>query len=113
MITDLSGNIADGGRRPSSELNLHAAFYRAKPEARSVVHTPLGFLHHSGQTGRAGSRGALHDWRGQLPEIPLAPYVTFGTEELADVAVRFCGGSEAVMLANHGLVTCGGSLADA
>ena len=39
VITDLSGNIVDGGLRPSSELNLHAAFYRAKPDIRSVVHT--------------------------------------------------------------------------
>ncbi len=46
-------------------------------------------------------------------EIPLAPYVTFGTEELAEVAVRFCGDAKAVLLANHGLVACGSSLADA
>ena len=113
VITDLSGNIADGGRRPSSELNLHAAFYRAKPEARSVVHTHSVFCTTLGILGEPVR--AVHFMIGAANsrEIPLAPYVTFGTEELADVAVRFCGGSEAVMLANHGLVTCGGSLADA
>ena len=113
VITDLSGNIADGGRRPSSELNLHAAFYRAKPEARSVVHTHSVFCTTLGILGEPVR--AVHFMIGAANsrEIPLAPYVTFGTEELAEVAVRFCGGSEAVMLANHGLVTCGGSLADA
>ena len=113
VITDLSGNIADGGRRPSSELNLHAAFYRAKPEARSVVHTHSVFCTTLGILGEPVR--AVHFMIGAANsrEIPLAPYVTFGTEELAEVAVRFCGGSKAVMLANHGLVTCGGSLADA
>ena len=113
VITDLSGNIADGGLRPSSELNLHTAFYRAKPEARSVVHTHSVFCTTLGILGEPVR--AVHFMIGAANsrEIPLAPYVTFGTEELADVAVRFCGGSEAVMLANHGLVTCGGSLADA
>lgn len=113
VITDLSGNIADGGRRPSSELNLHAAFYRAKPEARSVVHTHSVFCTTLGILGEPIR--AVHFMIGAANsrEIPLAPYVTFGTEELAEVAVRFCGGSKAVMLANHGLVTCGGSLADA
>ena len=113
VITDLSGNIADGGRRPSSELNLHAAFYRAKPEARSVVHTHSVFCTTLGILGEPVR--AVHFMIGAANsrEIPLAPYVTFGTEELAEVAVRFCGGSKAVLLANHGLVTCGGSLADA
>ena len=113
VITDLSGNIVDGGLRPSSELNLHAAFYRAKPEARSVVHTHSVFCTTLGILGEPVR--AVHFMIGAANsrEIPLAPYVTFGTEELAEVAVRFCGGSKAVMLANHGLVTCGGSLADA
>ena len=113
VITDLSGNIADGGRRPSSELNLHAAFYRAKPEARSVVHTHSVFCTTLGILGEPIR--AVHFMIGAANsrEIPLAPYVTFGTEELAETAVRFCGGSKAVLLANHGLVTCGGSLADA
>lgn len=113
VITDLSGNIADGGRRPSSELNLHAAFYRAKPEARSVVHTHSVFCTTLGILGEPIR--AVHFMIGAANsrEIPLAPYVTFGTQALAEVAVRFCGGSKAVMLANHGLVTCGGSLADA
>lgn len=113
VITDLSGNIVDGGRRPSSELNLHAAFYRAKPEARSVVHTHSVFCTTLGILGEPVR--AVHFMIGAANsrEIPLAPYVTFGTQALAEVAVRFCGGSKAVMLANHGLVTCGGSLADA
>lgn len=113
VITDLSGNIVDGGLRPSSELNLHAAFYRAKPEARSVVHTHSVFCTTLGILGEPIR--AVHFMIGAANsrEIPLAPYVTFGTEALAEVAVRFCGGSKAVLLANHGLVTCGGSLADA
>ena len=113
VITDLSGNIVDGGLSPSSELNLHAAFYRAKPEARSVVHTHSVFCTTLGILGEPVR--AVHFMIGAANsrEIPLAPYVTFGTQALAEVAVRFCGGSKAVLLANHGLVTCGGSLADA
>ncbi len=113
VITDLSGNIVDGGLRPSSELNLHAAFYRAKPEARSVVHTHSVFCTTLGILGEPIR--AVHFMIGAAysREIPLAPYVTFGTEALAEVAVRFCGGSKAVLLANHGLVTYSGSLADA
>ena len=42
--------------------------------------------------------------------IPCAPYRTFGTVELAEAAVEACGESDAVLLANHGLVACGADL---
>ncbi len=39
--------------------------------------------------------------------VPCAPYCTFGTVELAEEAIKVCGDSNAVLLANHGIVTCG------
>ncbi len=113
VITDLGGNIVDGARKPSSELNLHAAFYRRKPEIRAVVHTHSVFCTTLGIAGEPIR--AVHFALGaaNAREIPLAPYVTFGTKELAEVAVNFCGEGRAVLLANHGLVACGASLADA
>ncbi len=43
--------------------------------------------------------------------MPLAPYRTFGTIELAEAAADAIGEkSRAVLLSNHGLVTIGGSL---
>jgi L-fuculose-phosphate aldolase len=48
-----------------------------------------------------------------VSEVPVAPYCTFGTEELAKAAIEACGESKAVLLGNHGLVTCGPNLAKA
>ena len=107
VITDLEANIVEGGRRPSSEWALHTAFYRHKPHARAVVHThsmycttfavlgqPLRAVHYAiGDTGAA--------------TVPCAPYRLFGTAELAEAAIEACGGSDAVLLGNHGLVCCG------
>ena len=45
--------------------------------------------------------------------VPCAPYITFGTEELAEKAIEVCGDSNAVLLANHGIVVCGSSIASA
>lgn len=107
VITDLDANIVDGGRKPSSEWALHTAFYRRKPRIRAVVHThsmycttfavlgmPLRAVHYV-----IADAGAA--------EIPCAPYRLFGTPELAEAAVETCGRSDAVLLANHGLVACG------
>ncbi len=55
VITDLDGNIVDGNRKPSSELNLHAAFYKRKTDVRAVVHTHSVFCT---TLGILGSRSA-------------------------------------------------------
>jgi len=43
-------------------------------------------------------------------KVPLAPYATFGTKELAENVVRSLGQHNAVLLANHGLVAGGPDL---
>ena len=45
--------------------------------------------------------------------MPCAPYQTFGTEELAEAAIKVCGESDAVLLGNHGIVVCGKNIASA
>ncbi len=113
VVMTLDGEIVEGERKPSSEWHLHTLFYKNKPEARGVVHThsvfcsTLSALHMPIQAvhyvvADAGAR-----------EVPCAPYRRFGTEELAKVAVETAGECNAVLLANHGIVTCGKSLESA
>ena len=107
VVMDLEGGVVEGSRKPSSEWGLHALFYRKKPGARAVVHThsmycttfavlgqPIQAVHYAIADAGAGT-------------VPCAPYHLFGTPELAEAAVRTAGASNAVLLANHGLVVCG------
>ena len=113
VVMDLEGNIVEGSRKPSSEWHLHTLFYKNKPEARAVVHThskycttlstlrmPIKAVHYV--IADAGT-----------DEVPCAPYRRYGTEELAKVAVEIAGKSNAVLLANHGIVVCGKNLKSA
>ena len=113
VIMDLEGNIIEGKRKPSSEHNLHATVYKHHPEAWAVVHThstycttfaclrqPLKAVHYV--ISGAG-----------VDEVPCAEYATFGTPELAENVGKAMGESKALLLANHGLVTCGLSMAKA
>lgn len=113
VVMDLDGNIVEGSRKPSSEWHLHTLFYKNKPEARAVVHThskycttlstlrmPIKAVHYV--IADAGT-----------DEVPCAPYRRYGTEELAKVAVETAGKSNAVLLANHGIVVCGKNLKSA
>lgn len=110
VIMDLEGNIIDGTKKPSSEHGLHSIFYKEKSDARAVVHThstycttfaclnkPLKSVHYV-----IGGSG--------VSTVPCAEYATFGSAELAENVIRACGKGKAVLLANHGLVTCGPNL---
>ena len=39
--------------------------------------------------------------------VPVAPYVTFGTNELAKVVAESIGEADACLMQNHGMVACG------
>ena len=107
VVLDLDGKVVDGKRKPSSEWALHTTFYKHKPHARAVVHTHSVYcttLAVLGEPIRAvhyviGDAGAA--------EVPCAPYQLFGTEALAEAAMKVCGKSDGVLLGNHGLVCCG------
>lgn len=107
VITDLNANIVDGNRKPSSEWALHTTFYKHKPHARAVVHTHSMFCTTFAVLGQPVR--AVHYVIGDAgtATVPCAPYCTFGTEELAEAAMKVCGESDAVLLGNHGLVVCG------
>ena len=113
VVMDLEGNIIEGSRKPSSEWHLHTLFYKNKPEARAVVHTHSKFC-----TTLATLRmpiKAVHYVIADAGtnEVPCAPYRRYGTEELVKVAVESAGESNAVLLANHGIVVCGKNLKSA
>ena len=46
-------------------------------------------------------------------EVPVAPYARYGSRKLADYAVATLQDNNGVLLANHGVVAVGASLADA
>lgn len=113
VIMDLDANIIEGNRKPSSEWELHSALYREKSSCNSVVHThsmycsvfsalrePLRATHYV-----IADSGAM--------EIPCAEYERFGTKKLAQSAVRAIGDCDAVLLANHGVLTCGKTIKSA
>ena len=97
---------ARGDARPSSEWHLHAGVYRKFPAAKCVVHT-----HSDAATALACLNEGLPAFHYMLAgfggDVRCAPYVTFGTLELADVAVTAMRGRSACLLANHGMVVFG------
>ena len=109
VITDMNGNVIGGTRKPSSELSFHLAVYKARPDLCAVVHT------HSVYATTLACMGlelpAVHYMVAfSGTKVPLAPYRTFGTQELAEAVAEHMGSFNAVLLANHGLAAAASNL---
>lgn len=108
-LVDLDGEVIDGELEPSSEIKLHLGMYR-RYGAGGVVHT------------HAPMSAAVACVIDELPcvhylmvdlggSVPVAPYFTFGTQELADAVHEAIAGHTAALMANHGTLAYGDDLA--
>ena len=110
-LIDADGELLEDGPRPTSELALHLGVME-RLGAGAVVHThpPIGT-----------ALGLVID---ELPcvhyemvvlggAVRVAPYRTFGSQELADAVIEALEGRSAALMANHGAITFGEDLAQA
>jgi len=104
---------ARGARLPSSEWRFHRDIYAARPEVAAIVHAHSPFATTLACLGR--SIPAFHYMIavGGGSDIRCAPYATFGTQELSDCALSALEARKACLLANHGIIALGASLAQA
>jgi L-fuculose-phosphate aldolase len=108
-VVDLEGRVVDGRLVSSSELPLHLAVYRARPDVSAVVHTHSVFATTFAVLGE--ELPAVHYLLAHAGRrVRLAPYATYGTGELAEACVAALAGDGAVLLANHGVVAVGPGL---
>jgi L-fuculose-phosphate aldolase len=101
------GDKWSGVLAPSSEWRFHLRILQDRPEVGSVVHThstyattlaicnkPIPAIHY--MVAAAGG-----------PDIRVAPYATYGTEELSDLALKALEGRTCCLLRNHGVIATG------
>ena len=110
VVVDLDGQVVEGKWRPTSELPLHLAFYRAWADIGAVVHSHAPYATLFGVIGEPLPMLLSEAAACLGGPVPVAPYCRPGSEELADSALRIADRGFAVILANHGLVTVGPDL---
>jgi L-fuculose-phosphate aldolase len=113
VIVNMDGRKLKGRREMTSEIGMHLLIYRMRPDVHAVVHA-----HPSTATGFAAAGLALDqplvcEVVIGLGQIPLAPYGTPGTPELGETLEPLVPQYDAVLMANHGVVTYGSDLQSA
>ncbi|MEU9668308.1 class II aldolase/adducin family protein [Streptomyces bobili] len=105
---DLDGRQVLGTLTPTSELPMHLAVHRTT-DARAVVHTHA--VHATAVSTLVTELPPVHYMTGALGgPVRVAPYATYGTEELARNLLDALTGRTACLLQNHGTLTYGATL---
>lgn len=99
--------------KPSSEWRFHRDIYAVRKDVNAIVHT-----HSPAATALACQRRELPPFHYMIAlaggdNLRCADYALFGTQELSDAVVVALAGRKACLMANHGLVACGATLAEA
>lgn len=110
---DPEGRVLGGDLEPSTEWHFHRAIYSARPEADAVVH-----VHSPYATGLACNHTDIPAFHYMVAvaggdSVRCAEYATFGTEELSRNAIKALADRRACLLANHGQIAIGATLAEA
>ena len=108
---DVATGPAPTGPRPSSDIAIHRAIYRARPDVVAIVHAHLPASMALTLAGEIPDPSMLPETAYHLPVLPFVPFAEMGSEELAGrVARAFAADAPAplaVVLERHGAIALG------
>jgi L-fuculose-phosphate aldolase len=108
-VIDLDGEMTDGRYLPSSETPLHLAIYNSRPDIHAIVHTHS--VHATAVSTLVQELPAIHYQMVDLGgPVPVAPYETFGSHELAASVLGVLTERTAALMQNHGSITVADTL---
>jgi L-fuculose-phosphate aldolase len=107
------GSVGSGQKTPSTEWRFHLMTYRSRVDVGGIVHT-----HSPYATALACAGKAIPAFHYMVAvaggsDIPLVPYATFGTKELARHVTKGLRKRDACLMANHGQIAVGDTCRDA
>ena len=110
------GSLIDGGpdgRKPSSEVALHARVYALREDVGAIVHAHPPVATAFAACGIDLSDALLPEAVVGLGSVPVCPFALPSTDAVAESIVPFAADHQAVLLANHGALAWGGDLEEA
>ena len=113
IIIDEKGKQVEGKNKPSSEMPMHLAAYRMRPDIGAVVHAHPPYCTGFATAGIPLDRCVLPEIVTTIGSVPLTEYGTPSTEEVPDAIGKYIKQCDALLLANHGAVTVDADLMSA
>ena len=104
---------ANRGLKATSELPIHLAVYRERPDVRGVVHGHPSYCVALTVAGKEVRSQVLTEAMLFLGKIGVADYATPTTPALGDAVAEVVRGHDAVVLPYHGVIVAGSDMWDA
>ncbi len=111
-LGEADGQIRDG-KKPTSELSMHLATLRARPDVAAVVHSHAPTAVALSLLRNVSINGVLPELVIALGEVITVPYERPGTDSLADAVAQALKHANAVIIERHGTVVVGKTVSEA
>lgn len=113
LVVDLAGRVVEGGGRPSTETPMHLLCYRKRGDVGGVVHAHPPVATAFAAAGVPLDAPVMPEIVVTVGAVPLVPYATPGTEELALALEPWIERHDAFLLASHGVLALGRDVREA
>lgn len=113
LVVDLAGRVVEGGGRPSTETPMHLLCYRKRGDVGGVVHAHPPVATAFAAAGVPLDAPVMPEIVVTVGAVPLVPYATPGTEELALALEPWIECHDAFLLASHGVLALGRDVREA
>lgn len=107
---DYEGKQLAGKRKRSSEILLHLAVYKSRPDVNAVVHCHPPHATAFAVAHEPIPKCVLPEVEVFLGEVPISVYETPGDQRFANTILPYVRNCNTIILANHGTVTFGPDL---
>ena len=106
-VVDMEGKQTSGKRKRTSEIMLHLAIMKSRPEIKSVVHCHPPHATAFGIAREPVPQCVLPEVEIFLGDVPITKYEIPGGTEFANTILPFVQKTNVIILANHGTVSYG------
>ncbi|MGA2065129.1 MAG: class II aldolase/adducin family protein [Thermoguttaceae bacterium] len=106
-VVDMEGKQIGGRRKRTSEILLHLAIMKERPEIKAVVHCHPPHATAFGIAREPVPQCVLPEVEIFLGDVPITRYAIPGGQEFADTILPFVKKTNVIILANHGTVSFG------
>ncbi len=112
-VVDYDGKQLRGKKKRTSEILIHLAIYKARPDVNGVVHCHPPHATAFAVAHEPIPKCILPEVEVFLGEVPISAYETPGTNKFAETILPYVKDCNTILLANHGTVTFGKDLENA
>lgn len=113
VMVNSEGRQIGGTCAVSSEIDMHLTIYRLRADVKAVIHAHPCVATAFASAGISLDLPLCAEVIMALGSVPLAPYGTTGTPEVSESLLPFIPNHNAILMANHGVVSYGSDLTDA